>query len=129
MNKLRVVICVVLAGVFAAQLMVAQEGMGPQGGSNKRESAAKLEALSNELQLTPAQKQQLLPILREEAPQIQAVKSNSSLPPMQKAMQLKQISTAVDAKVMPILNPEQQQKWQAIREQERRQMMQKLENR
>ncbi|MBV8571842.1 MAG: hypothetical protein JO319_14585, partial [Acidobacteriaceae bacterium] len=71
----------------------------------------------------------ILPILKQEIPQVEAVKNNTSLPPMQKAMQLKQISTATDAKITPILNPEQQQKWQMMREQERQQMIQKLESR
>ena len=100
--------------------------MGSQ--PNKAEIAAKLEKISQTLQLSPAQKQQMLPILKEEAPKLQAVKGNTSLGPMQKAMQLREIGQATDAKVQPILSPEQYQKWQAMRQQEREQMMQKLEN-
>jgi hypothetical protein len=70
----------------------------------------------------------MLPILKEEAPKIQAIKSNTSLGPMQKAMQLRQIGEATDAKVQPILSPEQYQKWQQMRAQEKEQMMQKMEN-
>lgn len=98
------------------------------GGPNKQEIAAKLEQMSQALQLTPQQKQQILPILKEEAPQLQAIKNNTSLGPLQKAMQLKQVSTSMDSKIMPILNAEQQQKFQAMREQERQQMVQKLES-
>jgi len=96
---------------------------------NKAEVMAKLENISKELNLSPQQKQQMLPILKEEAPKIQAIKSNTSLGPMQKAMQLREIGQATDAKVQPILSPEQYQKWQAMRQQEREQMMQKMENR
>jgi len=120
-----------LAVVLTAQIMMAQQGMaGPGGASpNKQEMLAKLENMSQALQLTPQQKQQILPILRQEAPKLEEVKNNTSLPPMQKAMQLKQISSSTDSKIMPILNPQQQQKYQAMREQERQQMIQKLENR
>ena len=134
--KIRVL--VVLAVVTSALLLCAQDpyggqsamgGQGAMGGQpNKQEIAAKLEKISQELQLTPAQKQQLLPILKEEAPKIQAVKTNTSLGPLQKAMQLRQIGEATDAKVQPILSPEQYQKWQAMRQQERQEMIQKMEN-
>ena len=118
-------IAAVTPGLFAQDTM-SQGTMGSQ--PNKAEMAAKLEKISQALQLSPAQKQQLLPILKQEAPKIEAVKSNTSLGPLQKAMQLRQIGEATDAKVMPILNPEQQQKWQAMRTQERQEMIQKMEN-
>ena len=129
MKKVGAGITIVLALTLATQMTLAQQGTGAPGapGANKQEMAAKLEQISQTLQLTPQQKQEILPILKQEIPQLQAVKNNASLGPLQKAMQLKQISTATDAKVMPILNPEQQQKWQAMREQERQQMIQKRE--
>jgi len=127
-----------LALAVSAPLLSAQDPYGNQGamGSqgtmgaqpNKADVMAKLEKISTALNLSPQQKQQMLPILKEEAPKLAAVKSNTTLGPMQKAMQLREIGQATDAKVMPILNPEQQQKWQAMRQQEREQMMQKMEN-
>lgn len=104
-------------------------GAGSAEGANKQDIAAKLEKISAALQLTPQQKQQLLPILKEEAPQLEAVKNNASLGPLQKAMELKQIGQATDTKVQPILTAEQWQKWQVMRAQEREQMMQKMESR
>lgn len=122
----------------AAQIVFAQDnmgsmgamgGQGAMGGANKQEVMAKLEKISTELQLSPAQKKQMAPILMQEAPKLQAVKSNTTLGPLQKAMQLKEIGQDTDSKVMPILNPQQQQKWQAMQAAERQQMMQKLEQR
>ncbi len=108
---------------------MSQGTMGAAGGGpNKAEIAAKLEKMSAALQLTPAQKKQITPILMEEAPKLQALKADTSLGPLQKAMQLRQISEATDAKLQPILTPEQNQKLQAMRAQERQQMMQKMEN-
>jgi hypothetical protein len=41
-------------------------------------------------------------------------------------MQLKQTGTDMDAKVKPILNPQQYQKFEQIRAQEREEMIQKM---
>ena len=45
---------------------------------------------------------------------------------MEKLEQLKQIADAVDAKITPLLNPEQQKKFQEIREEHQRQLIEKL---
>ena len=124
---------------FAALLIVpvsalnlsAQDAMSGQSGAgspDKSEAMAKLQQMSAALQLTPAQKQQMLPILMDEAPKLKALKSNTSLPPLQKAMQMRQIGQDTDAKVKPILNPQQYQKWEQMRTQEREQMIQKMKS-
>ncbi len=97
---------------------------------------AMLNQFSIELGLNAEQKQQIVPFLQQEAPKLEALKKNTSLKPMEKLEQLKQIADEVDAKVTPLLDQQQQQKFQAIREQHRRelieklggQMMEKLEN-
>ena len=81
---------------------------------------------SIELGLTEKQKQQIVPFLKQEVPQLAALKKNTSLTPLQKVEQLKQISNAVDAKITPILDPEQQKKFQAIREENRRKLIEEL---
>lgn len=97
----------------------------PSGG-DKQEAMAKLEKMSAALQLTPEQKTQVMPILMQEGPKMKALKANTSLGPMQKAMQMKQIADETDAKMKPILTPEQYQKFQQIRAEEREQMMQQM---
>jgi len=101
---------------------VAQAQTSP----DKQEVMAKLEKLAAQLQLTPDQKKQLAPILMEEAQKMKAIKSNTSLGPLEKMMQMKQVGTDTDAKVQPILTPAQYQQFQQIREQERQQMMEKM---
>lgn len=64
-------------------------------------AAAKLQALSKQLQLTPEQKGEMLPILEAEVPKLEAIKKDSSLSGMQK-----------------ILSPAQYQQLQAIRQKE-----------
>lgn len=116
-------LCVLAVQLFA-QFAIAQEPPSP----DKQEAIAKLEKMSAELQLTPEQKKQMLPIMMEEGKKMKAIKSNTSLGPLQKAMQLKQIGTDMDSKVQPILSPEQYQKFQQIRQQEREEMMQKMKS-
>ena len=111
-----------LAVQLFAQLAVAQQPPSPE----KQEAIAKLEKLSSELQLTPQQKKQMMPIMMEEAKKMKAIKGDASLGPLQKAMQLKQVGTDMDTKVQPILNPQQYQKFEQIRQQEREEMIQKM---
>ena len=87
---------------------------------------ATLNTFSIELGLNEQQKQQIVPFMAEEAKQLAALKKNTSLKPLDKIEQLKQISSAIDAKIMPILDPTQQQKFQAIREEHRRELIEKL---
>ena len=80
--------------------------------------AAKLQALSQQLKLTPQQKIQMLPLLKEEGPKIEAIKNNTSLPPMQKMKQLRAIHSETAPRMQKILSPEQYQQLQTIRQQE-----------
>ncbi len=120
-NTLIFLACVLVLQLFA-QLAIAQEPPSPE----KQEAMAKLEKMSAELQLTPQQKKQMLPIMMEDGKKMKAIKSNTTLGPMEKMMQLKQVGTDMDAKVQPILNPQQYQKFQQIRQQEREAMIQKM---
>jgi len=82
------------------------------------EAAAKLQALSKQLKLTPKQEVEVLPILKEEAPKFEAIKNNPSLPPMQKMKQLRAIHNENAPQLQKILSPAQYQQLQAIRQQE-----------
>ena len=79
--------------------------------------AAKVEAIAQQLNLTPEQKAKVLPILREEAPKVQAIKNDNSMSRMQKMMAVKAIHQQTDPQMKAILSPEQYQKLQAIRHQ------------
>jgi hypothetical protein len=87
---------------------------------------AMISQFSIELGLTEQQKQQIVPILKQAAPQLEALKNKTSLKPLQKIEQLKQIADSVDSKLTPLLNPEQQQKFQAIRDEHRRELIEKM---
>jgi len=92
--------------------------------SSAQNRAAKVEAISQQLNLTPEQKAKVLPILREEAPKVQAIKNDNSLSKIQKVQQLRAIHQQTDPQMKAILSPEQYQKLQAIRQQTIREAMQ-----
>jgi periplasmic protein CpxP/Spy len=107
-------------------ILSAQDNMGgAMAGQGDSQVAAKLQHMSKALQLTPDQQEKIKPILMEEAPKLEAIKADTSLTPAQRMMQMKQVREATDAKLQPILTPEQQQKLQDMRAQQREQMMQK----
>ena len=71
-------------------------------------------------------KQQIVPFLKQELTQLAALKKNTVLSPLQKVEQLRQISSSVDDKITPLLDPPQQQKFKAIREENRRRLIEEL---
>ena len=85
---------------------------------------SKAEAIAQQLNLTPQQKVKILPILREEAPKVQAIKNDNSLSRIQKMQQIRAIHQQTDPQMKAILSPVQYQKLQAIRQQTIREAMQ-----
>ena len=69
---------------------------------------------SIELGLTEQQKQQIVPFLKQEVPKLEALKKNTSLSKVQKMEQLKQIGSSIDAKITPLLDPQQQPKYRNV---------------
>lgn len=87
--------------------------------------AQKMQAIAKQLNLTPQQKMQLMPILEADAPKIQAIKNNTSLGPLQKLEQIKAVHAQSDPQVKAILNPQQYEQLQQIRQQEIHEAMEK----
>ncbi len=81
---------------------------------------------SIELGLTEQQKQQIVPVLKDEITQLGALKKNTSLGAIEKVERLREIGSSFDAKIAPLLNPEQQQKFQALREQMRKRLIEQM---
>lgn len=76
----------------------------------------KLQSLSQVLGLSEQQKSQLLPILKAEAPKLQALKSDPSK--RDKRREMKAIHDQADPQVKAILSPTQYQQWKELRKQE-----------
>ena len=87
---------------------------------------ALIDQFSIELALTGEQRQQIVPIIQQELPKLKELKKNTSLKPLDKLEQLKQIADDLDSKITPLLNADQQKKFQQIREEHRRQLMEKI---
>ena len=83
--------------------------------SSAQNKGAKLQAISQQLNLTPQQKAKILPILADEAPKVQAIKDDHSFSRMQKMQRIKAIHQQNDPQMKAILSPEQYQKLQAMR--------------
>ena len=100
----------------SAACLVAFLILAPAAPGQTTDPAAKMQALSQQLKLTPQQKMQMLPILKAEGPKIEAIKNNPSLPPMQKMKQLHAIHAESAPQLQKILSPAQYQQLQTIRE-------------
>ena len=81
------------------------------------------------LGLTEQQKEQIVPIFKEEIKRLGALKKDASLSAVQKVEQLRKIGVSFDEKIRPFLNPEQQQKFEAMRDQMRKRMIEKMASR
>ena len=102
----------------SAACLLAFLTFAPAAPGQTADPSAKLQALSQQLKLTPQQKMQILPILKEEGPKLEAIKNNPSLPPMRKMRQLRAIHNQSAPQLQKILSPSQYQQLQAIREQD-----------
>ena len=90
--------------------------LAPAAPGQTADKMAKVQAVAQQLELTPEQKVKVLPILEQEAPKLEAIKNNTSLSGMQKMKQLRAIHAETAPELQRILSPVQYQKLQAIRE-------------
>jgi hypothetical protein len=78
------------------------------------------------LGLTEQQRQQIIPILKEELKQLEALKKDASLSAVRKVERVREIGNSIDERLKPLINPEQQQKFEVLREQLRRRAIEKM---
>jgi hypothetical protein len=81
---------------------------------------------STNLGLTEQQRQQIVPILKEEIKQLEALKKDASLSAVRKVERLREIGSSIDERLKPLINPEQQQEFQALREELRKRFIEKM---
>ena len=87
----------------------------PTSFAQKGAAMQKAQAIGQELNLTPQQKEKILPILAAEVPKVQAIKNDNSLSRIQKMQQVRAIHQQTDPQMKAILSPEQYQKLKQIR--------------
>jgi Protein of unknown function (DUF3604) len=78
------------------------------------------------LGLTAEQRQQIIPILKEEIAQLQALKKDTSLSGLKKIERLRQIGVSFDEKLKPLINSDQQAKFETMREELRRRLIDQM---
>ena len=109
-NNIHLVITALSIAIFA---LLSPTSFAQQKGA----AMAKAQAIAQQLNLTPQQKEKILPILAAEVPKVQAIKNDNSISQIQKIQQLRAIHQQTDPQMKAILSPEQYQKLQAIRQQ------------
>jgi periplasmic protein CpxP/Spy len=90
--------------------------LAPAAPGQNPKAEEKVIALAQQLKLTPQQDVEVLPILKAEAPKVEAIKNDPSLSGMQKMRQLHAIHSENAPQLQKILSPAQYQQLQAIRE-------------
>jgi hypothetical protein len=90
--------------------------LAPAAPGQNPKAEEKVIALAQQLKLTPQQDLEVLPILKAEAPKVEAIKNDPSLSGMQKMRQLHAIHSENAPQLQKILSPAQYQQLQAIRE-------------
>ena len=102
---------VVISALSIAMLALLVPGSFAQKGGGM----SKAQAIAQQLNLTPQQKEKILPILVDEGPKVNAIKNDNSLSSMQKMQQIRAIHQQTDPQMRSILSPEQYQKLKQIR--------------
>ena len=100
----------------SAACLLAFLFLAPAAPGQNPKAEEKVIALAQQLKLTPQQEVEVLPILKAEAPKVEAIKNDPSLSGMQKMRQLHAIHSENAPQLQKILSPAQYQQLQAIRE-------------
>jgi Spy/CpxP family protein refolding chaperone len=115
-SQVRLVAAVVLGGLLVCCPVTTQgANLGGPAGAKLALARERFQDIAAQLQLTDQQKQQIKPILREEAQKLKSLRAETGLTKQQKHAQLKQIRQDLLARIKPILTPEQLAKWQTLR--------------
>jgi hypothetical protein len=89
-----------------------------------------LNAISNQfsigLGLTEQQRKQIVPLLQQEIKQLGEIKKDASLKGLEKVEALRKASVSFDEKITPLLNADQQPKFQAMREAFRKRLVEQM---
>jgi Spy/CpxP family protein refolding chaperone len=103
--------------IMSAVSMAMVALLAPASSAQKGSAMSKAQAIAQQLNLTPQQKEKVLPILIDEVPKVQAIKNDNSLSKIQKVQQVRAIHQQTDPQMKAILTPAQYQKLKTIRQQ------------
>jgi|ERR1035437_151491 hypothetical protein len=119
--KMNLINAAMIFAVLAASTGVYSQ-MGPdqgggQWGNGPRQPMTadqRLQHMTQELNLSDAQQEQIKPILESEAVQMQALRAESSLSPQERMSKMTLIRQSTSERTKPILNADQQQKYEQM---------------
>jgi predicted Fe-S protein YdhL (DUF1289 family) len=103
----------VMALCFGMSVLMTTMSSAQQ--QSAQQKSAKLEEIAQYLNLTPQQKDKVLPILADEGTKVRAIKDDPSFSRMQRTQRIKAIHQQNDPQMKAILSPPQYQKLQAMR--------------
>jgi Spy/CpxP family protein refolding chaperone len=112
---------VFVIAVLGSCMLVQAQGPGvapppPPGAPPRRtlEGLTELRTLTQQLNLTPDQREKLRPIVTDEGDQMHMVRINEQMTPDQKRAKVVEIRQAFAPKIAAELTPEQQEKWKKL---------------
>jgi periplasmic protein CpxP/Spy len=109
------VIFTMLAGGAVVYAQNAPEQGGGQWGHGQPPTAdQRLQRMTQQLNLTEAQQQQIKPILESEAKQMQTLREDSSLSQDDRRTKMMQIRQESASQIKPILNADQQKQYEEM---------------
>jgi periplasmic protein CpxP/Spy len=108
------VLAVLAGSTLVYAQMGPQQGGGPYGHGPGRPMTAeqRLQHMTRQLNLSDAQQQLIKPILENENKQMQSLPEDSSLSQQDRMSKMMQIRQGTSEQIRPILNAEQQQKYE-----------------
>lgn len=86
---------------------------------HRKKAAERMDKLSQQLQLTPGQKEQITVLNKDFRQKAELIRANETLGAAAQRKQFKALVNAHQAEVKALLNPEQQNQWEALRNQHR----------
>jgi len=95
-----------------------QEKQGGQRGPGRQSVEERLQTMTENLGLTPAQQAQIKPILEDTQQQMQAIMKDESLSREDRGSKMRSLRDATDQKIRALLNDEQKKKFDERRKEQ-----------
>lgn len=112
--KYLVLAAAVAGGLLALNLQAQPTDKAERKGGKRPDTQARLNQMAEQLNLTAEQKEKVKPIMEAEREKMQGLRD---LAPEQRREKMQEIRKDQEAKLKPILTPEQFEKWKKLRDQ------------
>ena len=108
------ILAVLVGGTAVYAQMGQQQGGGQWGHGQPMTADQRLQRMSQQLNLSDAQQQQIKPILENESKQMDSLREDTSLSQQDRWSKMTQIRQETSSQIKPILNSDQQQKYEEM---------------